>query len=221
MKFFIFFPLIIISSFSFSQDDEIKRLPKTVSDQFIVDITIDNWLNVPKGIQTRLWSTGVSVAIYNDIKFGSSPFGFAFGIGISSHNVHHNGMFIETPSTDTTSAFTSFIPRTTSFKKNKLSTNYIEIPFEFRIRTIGERPFRFYPGFKIGYMFNIHTKVIDDSGKSKFYTFPNADPLRYGATVRIGYSKINFIGFYGLNSIFKSGKGPELIPWSAGISLII
>ncbi len=221
MKIFLLFALLILFLPAIAQKDEIIAVPKPVYDRFIFDLTIDNWADVPSGINTRIWSPGFSAAFFNDLKFGKSIFGFAFGLGISSHNVRHNGMFIETTRTDTTSAFTYLIPRTSPSKKNKLSTNYIEVPLELRIRTNGKKPFRFYPGVKIGYLFNIHAKVIDDTGKWKFYTFPNANPLRYGATARIGYGKINFVGFYGLNSVFRDNKGVQLIPWSAGISLIM
>ncbi|MDQ3191376.1 MAG: PorT family protein [Bacteroidota bacterium] len=221
MKNLLFLPLIILVLPVFAQNNEIKAVPKPVYDRFILDLTIDNWLNVPNGVKTRIWSPGFSVSVFNDIKFRESAFGFAFGLGLSSHNVHHNGIFVETLETDTSSAFTSLIPRTTPYKKNKLSANYIELPFEFRIRTNGKNPFRFYPGVKVGYLFNIHKKVIDDTGKWKFYTFPNANPLRYVATARLGYGKINLTGSYGLNSIFRNNKGVELIPFSVGISLMM
>lgn len=221
MKNIFFLTSLVLSLSVFSQEEEIKPLPKEVKDKLIIDLTLDSWKSAPPGIHLQTWSPGASVALFNDIRFGRSPFGFAFGIGVSSHNVHHNGTFTEAPATDTTPAFTSFVPRMVPFKKNKLVTNYIEIPFELRFRTSGENPFRFYPGFKFGYRVNIHTKVIDDTGKWKFYTFPNVDPLRYGATARIGYGIFNFHGFYGLNSLFRKNQGPELIPWSAGISWIL
>ena len=217
--------LFLIPLFPFltalSQEEDSISLKKSIKDKLIVDVTIDNWLSAPKDIHTNLWSPGISVSAFNDIRFGHSPFGFAFGIGLSSHNVHSNGIFIEKQATDSTPAFTSFVPRTKPYSRNKISSNYIEIPFEFRYRTAGNRPFRFYPGFKFGYLVNIHTKFIDDTGKWKFFTFPNSDPLRYGVTARIGFGIINFFGFYGLNSLFKTNKGSELIPWSIGTSVVL
>ncbi len=45
-------------------------------------------------------------------------------------------------------------------------------------------------------------------------------PFKFEATARIGWNFLNFWANYSLNTMFREGKGPELYPWSAGISLL-
>jgi hypothetical protein len=45
-------------------------------------------------------------------------------------------------------------------------------------------------------------------------------PFKFDASVRIGWNFLNFWANYSLNTLFREGKGPELYPWSAGITLV-
>ena len=45
-------------------------------------------------------------------------------------------------------------------------------------------------------------------------------PIKWDATVRIGWGFINLFATYSVNSMFKENKGPELYPWTAGITFV-
>jgi hypothetical protein len=45
-------------------------------------------------------------------------------------------------------------------------------------------------------------------------------PFKFEATARIGWNFLNFWANYSLNTMFREWKGPELYPWSAGITLV-
>lgn len=45
-------------------------------------------------------------------------------------------------------------------------------------------------------------------------------PFKFDATVRFGYGIINLFATYSLNTMFQSGRGPELYPVTAGITLV-
>jgi hypothetical protein len=45
-------------------------------------------------------------------------------------------------------------------------------------------------------------------------------PFKFDATARIGWNFLNFWANYSLNSMFRKDKGPEVYPWSAGITLV-
>ncbi len=45
-------------------------------------------------------------------------------------------------------------------------------------------------------------------------------PFKFDATVRFGYGIINLFATYSLNTMFQSGRGPELYPVTAGIPLV-
>lgn len=198
-------------------------------DRIIIDIKTDQWLETPPGIKTKPYSIGVSAYLYKDLPLTKrSNLALAFGVGLSSDNIHHNGTF--STSTNEGKSFTKLVPLANNFetKINKLTLTYIEVPFELRLRTMnkkmGERRkfnFRFYPGFKVGYMMGNHTKLVTDDTKIKVYRTPNTLPYKYGPTLRIGFNKISFVGFYSLTGIFKEGQGNDLKTFSVGLSLLM
>lgn len=200
-------------------------------DRIVVDFNWDSWLGTPPGIKTGTYSFGVNAYWYKDIPLNKkSTIALAFGLGIGSHNVHHNGEFLLTIDS-TGNSFTGLhvLPQTRTWRKNKFTANYLDIPFELRIRNMHIQPkkedgktksIRFYPGFKIGVLVNDHTKWKDDEIKFKVYNLKNTNLFRYGVSLRVAFNKFAISGFYGLTPLFQKGKGEQLYPISVGISWI-
>lgn len=196
-------------------------------DRIAIDIKTDHWFKTPPGINTKLYSIGISAFLYKDIPLSKkSNFSIAYGIGLSSDNIHHNGNFIVTTNNSYHKQYTELTPYNGLKPRiNKITLNYIEMPFEIRFRTMNnsleERRrfnFRFYPGFKIGYLMGTHAKLVTDQTKIKVYRTPNTLSYRYGPTLRVGFNKVSFVAFYSLTGIFEEGKGSELNTFSIGIS---
>ena len=101
------------------------------------------------------------------------------------------------------------------------STNFLEIPIELRFRTSplhnGNR-LKLSVGVKAGWDMQNHIKFEYGALKEKWYNVPNLDPFRFAYTARIGYGKFNLMGYYGINTLFKSGTGPTMIPFGLGIA---
>lgn len=200
------------------------------TDRLGLDLYYGSWLDMPEGIKYSPFSVGVNVFRIYDIPFGHSPFGIGIGYGLSSHNIHHNGSFVHFTDSISGKKMVDLVPNPDNYKprKNKLSINYFEIPFELRFRTKrklnknGEMkgPFRFYPGFKVGYLVNIHTSRKDNTGKYKEYNFANIEKIRYGATLRVGFGKMSIFGFYALNTLFKEDNPVGLQSFSVGVSFL-
>jgi hypothetical protein len=82
-------------------------------------------------------------------------------------------------------------------------------------------------GFKLGIKIDAYTKerrndLSADAAYQKTLTkgFKNQVNLfRAGPTLRLGYGPINLNMFLNLISVFKKGKGPDVMPFSAGISI--
>jgi hypothetical protein len=57
---------------------------------------------------------------------------------------------------------------------------------------------------------------------SKGKTFDDffLQPFKFDATVRIGWGFINLFATYSVNQMFQKDKGPELYPWTIGITLV-
>lgn len=200
---------------------KVKKEPehhyKKKRDRLFIEPHLDQWLEVPEGIEQRAWSLGFDASLMWDFPLGQSPVAFGVGVGFSNFNVHHNGQFAEVDSLGATT-LTPF-PDNYEYDKNKLALNYLELPLELRFRSKGRRCFRFTLGAKVGWMFNASTKTKDDEGTRKFKPVANTLPYRYGVFARVGYSWFSLVGFYSLSPVFEEDKGPELIPLSFGISV--
>lgn len=46
------------------------------------------------------------------------------------------------------------------------------------------------------------------------------NPFKFDATARIGWGFINLFATYSVNTLFKKDKGPELYPWTVGITFV-
>jgi hypothetical protein len=194
--------------------------PPDKMDRFIFDLGHARWLDAPKGIDVEPWSYSIAVHYMKDIPFGESGFATAIGLGFSSHNVFHNGFFHEPVDDDEP---TDLVPYGNGNEpdKNKLSSNYLDVPVELRFRTSGSTAFKISLGARIGYLVNLHQKIIDENGKRKFYDIEGVDPLRYGTYARIGVGRWNVFAYYAIPSVFKEGEGPEMHQVSAGLSFTL
>lgn len=200
-------------------------------DRIAIDLKTDHWLTTPAGVETKLYSIGIAAYLYKDVPLHrKSNVAIAYGIGISSDNIHHNGTFATSTNNASNASYTNLIPLASNYKTkiNKITLNYLEVPFELRFRTMNKTleerrkvNFKFYPGFKVGYLIGDHTKLVTDNIKVKVYRTPNALPYRYGPTLRIGVNKISFVAFYSLTGVFEKNKGVELNTFSLGISSLL
>lgn len=218
MMYKLFLILIFGVSSTYTKAQVDKPYQKDEDDKIIVNINYDTWQSVPKGIELRPISLGFDFANYYDLKIGKTNFSLGVGWGISSHNVHHNGYFVD--STNNHNRYTYLLPRNKSFEKNKFVVNYLDFPLELRFKTKTRRTFRLMIGAKAGWHIGDHTKTIDKEGKRKFYGIDGIRRYHYGVTGRIGWGDINFTAFYGLTSIFEDNAGPTLNPLSIGFSII-
>ncbi|HZK08804.1 MAG TPA: DUF2807 domain-containing protein [Bacteroidales bacterium] len=114
---------------------------------------------------------------------------------------------------------------THQLRKSKLVANYLTLPvlFEYQTNRFSRRnSFHVGAGMVMGWRFATHTKILYfDNGrqKPKQHDSFHLRPFRYDATVRAGWGIINLYATYSLNTLFKEGRGPELYPFSIGITL--
>jgi hypothetical protein len=66
----------------------------------------------------------------------------------------------------------------------------------------------------------VYSTISPDDPKQHHYGDWFLQPFKIDATARIGWNFLNFWANYSLNTMFREGKGPELYPWSAGITLV-
>ncbi len=224
MKNLVIFTLVLLSLGSSAQDKPLKKEVANYvqrEDKLILNFTSDNWSGLPAEFTSKPFrSRGFSFLLMNDRMNASGNFGVGLGLGFMSQNVHTDAAVIDTTA-DESSASLIKIPDSLNYDLNKLSLNFITAALELRFRTNlnshGER-FKFSFGVVAGILVQSHTKYEDDSGKFKTYHVKHLNNFQYGLSGRIGYDNYAFTGYYSLANVFQDGEGPELTPYSLGIS---
>lgn len=213
---------VIFSFTSFAQEKSNNPIPKIISkqDKLLLNLNWDNWLKTSTGLDVKGFrSRGFSFLFMNEKPFGEGNCAIAWGLGFSSQNVHSNSF--PTYNEDGSKTFFSPISSTTDYELNKLSCNFVDAAFEFRLRSNPNehnKRFKIAAAIKAGYLVQSHTKFETFDIKMKTYNIKNLNKFQYGLTGRIGYGRWGFTGYYSLINLFKNEKGPELIPVSVGLS---
>ena len=200
------------------------------NDHLMVQLGYTKWAGIPDTINTAGLSKSINVYFMFDFPFKTNPhLSMAFGPGIASDHILFTktnvGIKEKTPSIRFTNA-----ADTNNFKKTKLATVYLEAPIEFRYSAnpLTGKGLKASLGLKIGTLLNAHTrntKYQNKSGtsinnftlKESSKTFFNKS--RFSAMGRIGSGHFSLYGSYQLTPLFKDGSGPEVRPYSIGITL--
>jgi hypothetical protein len=145
------------------------------------------------------------------------------GLDLSNYrfNDKHNNLLKD--SSYITAAYDSAV----SFKKNKLLVSYLDVPLLLQFDTDplgkGNRTIHLSAGVIGSLRIGSHTKQEYSIGGTTFKPKTrddfNLNPFKYSAMVRIGYGKIDLYASYALNSMFKKNQGPQLYPFTIGITL--
>jgi opacity protein-like surface antigen len=116
----------------------------------------------------------------------------------------------------------TYIEEPIDFSKNRFSSSYVHIPFNFELRSKeNHRGKRFYFVFgpEVSFLLNGKVKQIsDERGKQKFRDDYNFQPVRVGGTVRLGYGGIGLFTKYYFNDMFDSVPQAGLKNMSFGLT---
>jgi len=194
-------------------------------DRFNTDFFFNNWLGNTNGVTTKFYAIGHGINLMFDIPFSKkSRFGIAIGLGYTHYNIRHDGNFSFEPLSTSQTLVADYVVLEsysgTNRWINRTVFNQVDIPFEFRIRSRKERSkFKFYPGFKVGSIFDTFEKWRTGKYEYKTFNFPDVQKLQYGPTLRIGLDNIFLFGSYNLTYLFENDKSTQLSLFSAGISI--
>jgi len=202
------------------------------NDHLLIQIGYDKWANQPDSIQTKGFSRSFNVYFMFDFPFKSNPrFSVGIGAGVSSSNIFFENTYIDiTGKIANRLSFTN-VKDTTHFKKYKLVTTFLEAPIELRFvaRPMNAgKSFKAAIGGKVGTMLSATTKgknllnasnnvVNSNVTKEKAKRFFNT--TRLVGTARLGYGVFSVFGAYQLNSFIKEGFGPDVRPYTIGITI--
>lgn len=169
---------------------------------------------------SRSWNFNLNFLQYG-FGLGTDKIGLVTGLGAEWNNYHFdngnniakvNGVIEELPLT---------YP---DIQKTRLQTTYLRAPLmlEFQIPA-GKKRIYLAAGPVAGVKLFSNTKVVykanGDKQKVKDKDDYNISPLRYGFTARAGYRGLRLFANYYMTPLFETGKGPELYPFSVGLTL--
>lgn len=222
--------LITSTSFVFAQDVEDKKpetqVQKPSRDFVMLQLTYENWSKVPDSVHTGGIGRGLNAYLCYDFPIKKSHFSFAAGIGIGTANIYFDNQQLAVTDTGTLGDQVRFINETKDYKKYKLTTAYLEAPFELRFfgnKNNRNKGFKAAIGLRVGTLVGAHTKgtykVEGTKMTDKINTKRYLENWRFAGTARIGWGNFSLMGTYNLNALFKEGMGPDVVPYSIGLCI--
>lgn len=206
-------------------------LSNRAGDHFLIQIGYDGWANKPDSINTKGFSRSLNVYLMFDFPFKTNPqFSVALGAGIGSSNIFFDKMEVDVAGNTSQLRFRNTAD-TSNFKKYKLVTAYLEAPVELRFSSNPTNPgksFKVALGGKIGTLLNVHTKaknLLNSQGNSLNNYIKKENSKRYFngnrlvGTMRVGYGSFTLFGTYQINRFIKEGSGPDIRPFSIGLTI--
>ncbi len=203
-----------------------SEVQKPSRDFVMLQFTYEGWANKPDSIKTGGFGRGFNGYLCYDFPITKSSFSFAAGVGVGSANIYLDDQQLRLTDTGARGAEVAFIAETTDYKKYKINTTYLEAPFELRYfgnRENRNKGFKAAIGLRAGVLVGAHVKDVRtvDGNKvvEKINTKRYFDKYRFSATARIGWGNFSLFGSYNLNTLYKEGSGPDIVPFSLGLCI--
>ncbi|GAB1451483.1 hypothetical protein MASR2M47_15390 [Draconibacterium sp.] len=149
-------------------------------------------------------------ALVTGLGFSFNDYAFSDAYTIEKQN--GSGMIVPVPIDE----------QNNGLKKSKLHINYLTAPLFFEVKTplrMGGSHLTLAAGVIGGLYLGSHTKYkFYDGDKEKKKSNYHINQWKYDITARIGFGDFCVFMNYGMTSIFKEGKGPQIYPMQFGIS---
>ncbi len=176
-------------------------------------------LNQEKSIEFSIFP------VQEDIRLIGSHLGFVTSMGLKYNNYRFD---LVSPAQLNEIGLTWFpeMPEEANITKSKLTVLWLAVPLMLEIQIPNGRHnhdgFYLAGGIEGSLRLRSHTKVIYDNDNTRFKRKNKDDfdlnGLRYTFIARAGYRNIGIYGSYSPQSLFKNNKGPELYPYTIGLS---
>ena len=207
------------------------NLSNRANDHFMIQYGWDNWAQKPDSIKLTGFGHHFNVYVMLDLPFKTNPhISIGIGAGVGTSTIYFDKQEVKIASTTAKLPFPD-LSDTTHFKKFKLSNTWLEAPLELRyvsnpLNT--NKAFKIALGMKIGTMIGAHTKgknLVNANGnsindyKAKENSKRYFNNTRFALTARIGYGPFSVYGAYQVSNFIKDGVGPNVKPYSIGMTL--
>lgn len=224
------FSLAMAAPASYAQDvvkdgpkQEKSKLSKPSRDFLMLQFAYSGWLNAPDTVKSKGFGRAFNAYICYDFPIKNSNFSFAAGIGVGVDNIFLDNQEIVLTDNDTNQQ-ARFIAESKNYKRYKVTTAYLEAPFELRFfsnKVNRNSGFKAAIGMRVGTLMGAHTKAKEDGTKIIFKTNSKryVETWRFAGTARIGYGNVTLLGTYNFTNLYKDLLGPPITPYSIGICI--
>jgi hypothetical protein len=203
-----------------------SEVEKPSRDIVMLQFTYDGWSKDDDTIKTKGFGRGFNAYLNYDFPIKKSNFSFSAGIGIGTSNIFLDDQEVRLTDTGVAASRIAFVPEGTNYKKYKITTAYVEAPFELRYfgnKENRNKGFKAAIGLRAGMLVGAkakgNTSVDGNKVVEKLNTRRYFEKWRVSATVRIGWGNFSLFGAYNLNNVFKDGEGPKATPYSIGLAI--
>ena len=202
---------------------EKTKVSKPSRDFLMLQVMHSGWLNAPDTVKIKGLGRGFNGYICYDFPIKKSNFSFAAGIGVGVDNIYLNDQQVVLTDNDT-NAQARYITETLKYKRYKVTTTYLEAPFELRFfgnKENRNKGFKAAAGLRVGTLIGAHTKGKEDGSKIiyKVNTKRYLETWRFAGTLRLGYGNFTLVGTYNLTNLYKENQGPPITPYSIGLCI--
>lgn len=187
----------------------------TIGADLFTDISTKDYDNM----SLRNINPGADIYLTCNFPMGKSKHTFSIGVGYTAHNFYLKNYHIENPYDETV----VLIPNEYDCKRNKINTNYFDIPMEINFRIANK--FKISAGAKLDILLSGRYKYVgamDDSGQVYRVRYNRIKSLKKyvgTATFRVAYRCLNLFAAYQFTPTYDDDKGPEMLPFSIGIGI--
>jgi len=207
--------LLIVTSTAFGQEQSNRKS----QDHFYLSLAKFDLGWYGGRPETKWFNQAISIGAMHDKPLGKGPFSVALGLGFSTYNYHSNlrvadgdlvAYHIPIWETDSTWHGYSSTLKPNEFVKNKISWTYIDIPFEFRIRTKPNNKnnyFKISLGAKLSVLLQTHSKLKTKEYTEKYVNFSPSNKWDIGPTIGIGYGRWSLQMALGFRPVLYTANG--------------
>jgi len=219
-----------------SKSSTSANLTGRAADHLMFQIGTDTYNNTPDRVKMGSGtSRHFNMYFMYDKPFKSNnKYSVAYGGGIGTNNIFFdNRTNVDLKSNAATLPFRRIDANANHFDKVKVTTIYLQAPLEIRYFSNPANPgksWKYAAGVKAGFLFKSYTKsknFVNSSGSSiygKSYILKESNRRFFNATDitltgRAGYGILSFDVGYTVTGVLRSGFGPVMNKFSAGITI--
>ena len=181
-----------------------------------------SWLDLNAG---KSVSVGMNIFQYNiDLQKNRNNMGLVTGLGWIINNYRFDSQYVPTKNEQ---GITTYYEWEQSIEKSKLVTSFATIPLLFEYQfpdNGGDSRFFISAGVYGSFRLGSHLKVVyyeeGSREKEKSREDLNLNAFKYGFMVRGGYKWIKLFAQWDFTPMFEKDRGPEVYPWSIGMTLL-